>query len=585
MGRAEHVTATTASTTTTPWRLAVIGIVGVLAVGIGVAVGSFLLSARSAALGGGASYVPASAPFYFEMRLEPSAAQDAALRELLGRFPPIEGVDLARPLYEQLTETLDDEIATVGGGELSWSEDVDPWFDGRIGVALLDFPVEAMAAPVDPFGTPVVPSMVLLLGVTDQAEASAAIDRLLAMPSGAPAFTDQVHAGTTIHVAEGDLGAYALTSDQLLIAPAAADIEAALDARASGSTTLAEATEITQLTDALPDDWLAFGVYDMTDLMAAAFDEAAGASPGMDAFRELFENQSLRGAVAVTASGDRIAVEAVTDPPTGPLAVTNEDRGLAAEVPADALYYAEGGNLGAAFAASIGPLKESLSMVPDVAGQLDTIEAALGADLEEMVAWMGDGAMAVGWDGSVPYGGLVIVPTDVDDAQRRLDQLATFAGLASLDPTTGISVSERDIEGVSVTSIRWADPNAGTQQMPMPMAPPEIIVEWAVTDDRVYLGVGDAFVPRVIGLGEGDSLASVARYADAIAAMGGASNAGVAWVDLRGVREAIEAAIGTDALAGYETDILPWLAPLDRIVSVSRLDGGILVGTFALLVD
>ena len=85
------------------WRLAVIGAVGVLAVAIGIAAGSFLIATRTAAVGGGASYVPASAPFYFEMRLDPSAAQDGALRELLGHFPAIEGVDLDRPLYEQMT--------------------------------------------------------------------------------------------------------------------------------------------------------------------------------------------------------------------------------------------------------------------------------------------------------------------------------------------------------------------------------------------------------------------------------------------------------------------------------------------------
>jgi len=566
------------------WRVAVIAIVGILAVGIGVALGSFLLSARTASLGGGASYVPASAPFYFEMRLEPSASQDAALRELLGRFPPIDGVDLARPLYEQLTEKLDEAVAT--SGDLSWSEDVAPWFDGRIGVALLDLPVESFAAPIDPLATPAVPPMVLLLGVTDAAEAADAIDRLLAFPAEAPTFTEQVHAGTTIHVAEGDMGAYALTADQLLIAPGAADIEAALDARASGSTTLAEAAEITQLTDQLPADWLAFGVYDMTDLMAAAFDQAADASPGMEAFRDLIEHQSLRGAIAITASGDRFAVETVTDAPTGPLAVTNADRGLAAEVPADALFYSEGGNLGAGFAASIGPMRESLATIPGLGEQIDTIESALGADLEEMVAWMGDGAMAVGWDGTTPYGGLVIVPIDADDARRRLDQLATFAGLASLDPTTGISVTERDVESVSVTTIRWADPNAVEQDPLMaPVAPPEVVIEWAVTDDRVYLGVGDAFVPRVLALDDGDSLATVARYGDAIAGFGGPSNAGVAWADLRGVREAIESAIGGEGLGSYEADILPWLAPLDRLVSVSRLDGGVLIGSFALLMD
>ena len=578
------MTATTPSTTTSPWRFAVIGLVGVLAVAIGIAAGSFLLSARTAALGGGASYVPASAPFYFEMRLEPSAAQDAALRELLGRFPPIDGVDLARPLYEQLTETLD-ETLSAQSNSISWSEDVATWFDGRVGVALLDFPVQTM---VDPLAAPAIPPMVFLLGVTDQAEASAAIGRVFEGSFGAPTFTDQAHAGTTIHVAEGGMGAYALTSDQLLIAPAAADIEAALDARASGSTTLAEAAEITQLTDALPADWLAFGVYDMTDLVAAAFDEAAGAAPEMEAFRDLFENQSLRGAIAITASGDRIAIETVADPPTGPLAVSNADRGLADEVPSDVLFYTEAGSLGAALSASIGPMTDTLAAMPGMAEQLEMVEDALGADIEEMVAWMGDGAAAVGWDGTLPYGGMVIVPTDAEDARRRLDQLATFAGLASLDPTTGISVSERDVDGVSVTCIRWADPNAGTQQMPAPMAPPEVVVEYAVTDDRVYLGVGDAFMGRVIGLDEGDSLASVARYTDAIAAMGGAANTGVAWADLRGVRDAIFEAVGPESAFGFDAmwgGLLPWVEPLDRLVSVSRIDGGVLIGTFALLVD
>jgi hypothetical protein len=222
--------------------------------------------------------------------------------------------------------------------------------------------------------------------------------------------------------------------------------------------------------------------------------------------------------------------------------------------------------------------------MPGMADQLETVEAALGADLEEMVAWMGDTALAVGWDGALPYGGLVIVPTDADDARRRLDQLATFAGLAATDPTSGITVSEDEVEGVTVTSIRWADPNAVSD--PMMPVPTEVVVQYAVTDDRVYLGIGDGFVPRVLTLDGADSLASVERYTAAIDAMGGSSNAGVMWADLRGVREAIEVAIGPAMLGTtYETDILPWLTPLDRLVSVSRIEGDVLVGTFALLLD
>src|SRR5262245_26515269 len=89
-----------------PWRFAVIGVVAALAVGIGIVLGSAILATRSASIGSGASYVPATAPLYVEVRIEPSEAQDAALREFLGHFPEIEGIDLSQPLYGQLTAKL-----------------------------------------------------------------------------------------------------------------------------------------------------------------------------------------------------------------------------------------------------------------------------------------------------------------------------------------------------------------------------------------------------------------------------------------------------------------------------------------------
>ena len=58
------------------------------------------------------------------------------------------------------------------------------------------------------------------------------------------------------------------------------------------------------------------------------------------------------------------------------------------------------------------------------------------------------------------------------------------------------------------------------------------------------------------------------------------------WVDLSGVREAIESTLGPEILDGsYATDVLPWLEPLDSLVSVSRVDGTVLIGTFALIFD
>jgi hypothetical protein len=565
------------------WRIAVIGLVGVLAIGIGVAAGSFLLTTRAAPVGSGAAYVPADSPFYVEMRLEPSPAQDAALRELLGRFPPIEGIDLDQPLYSQMVERIDEMLAEEGVG-VSWTDDLAPWFDGHVAVAVTEVPASTMELPE-------VPPTVVLMGVTEAAAAEAAIERLLAEAGDAGAtFTETQHAGVTIRSVEGaDAGAYALTDDQLVIGSDADAVATALDTHAAGTGTLAEVEEMTRLTEQLPTDWLVFMTYDLTDLMAEAVAQSASASPEIAAaFDSLLEHQSLRGAMAVSAGGDALLLDAATDAPTGPFVVENTDRGLADEVPADTLYYSEASHLGATFAAVIEPIKQAASTTPEGEDQIRTVEGAIGADLEELVSWIDDGAIAIGFDGSQPYGGMVLIPNDVAAAERRLGQLSTFAGLGALDPSSGITVHEEDVDGVTVTSIRWEDPNADPAMM-LP-TPSSVVVEYAVTDDRALIGIGDLFVRRVLALDEAASLAAQPRYADAIAELGGNENAGVAWLDLAGTREAIETAFGpmldeVDPAATYESEIRPWLLPLDRFVSVTRLDGDVMVQRAALLLE
>jgi hypothetical protein len=458
-------------------------------------------------------------------------------------------------------------------------------------MALTELPLDAMEAPADPTGVPAVPSFVVLFGVTDAAAAEDAIGRLLA-EAGNPAFTESEHLGFTIRSSESATdGAYALTDDQLVLGANADAVRAALDAHASGTGTLAEMAEMTRLTERLPDDWLAFASYDLTDLMAEAFAQAGSEEPEMAAaFGSLLEHQSLRGAMAVSASGDRILLDAATDAPTGPFSVANADLGLADEVPSDAVYYSEAAGVGGSMAAVIGPLTDALAATPQGEEQLRMAEAALGGQLEELVSWIDDAAIAIGYDGSQAYGGLVIVPTDADEAQRRLAQLGTFAGLAALDPDSGISVDERDVAGVTVTTISWAAPvDEGAQEMPVPL-PAGVAVEYAVTDDRALIGFGEAFVGRALELDPGDALAAQPRYADAIAELGGAENAGVTWLDLAGARAAIEQAMGpmlgvVAFSQAYETEVRPWLLPLDRIVSVSRLEGEILLQRAALLVE
>jgi hypothetical protein len=64
----------------------------------------------------------------------------------------------------------------------------------------------------------------------------------------------------------------------------------------------------------------------------------------------------------------------------------------------------------------------------------------------------------------------------------------------------------------------------------------------------------------------------------------------VTWFDLRGTREAIETALGPIIEAGdtdgiYESEIRPWLLPLDRFAGVIRLEGDVLIQRSALVVE
>lgn len=567
------------------WRVAVIGLVAVLSAGIGIAVGAFLLDTRAGALGGSAAYVPADAPFYLELRVEPSAAQDAALRELLGSFPAVEGLDLARPLHEQLVELIDEELSAVGEVDLRWADDVAPWFDGRVALGVTDLPLDALAAPMDPMAEPPMPGMIVIAGVTDPAAARSTIERIRTEHADLET-TDSEHRGVTIHALSTGDGAYAVTDDALLVAPSADDIAAALDTAADPQRRLSADTSVAGMAAQLPGDWLAFATYDFTELTAASFAAAEGTAAS-EAFATLMEHQPMRGALAVTAAGDRLAFDGVSEAPAGPFAMENAERGLAAEAPGDALYFSDGGNIGVALSALVDALKVSAQEDPSVAEQIDTAEAVLGADLEEMVAWIDDGALVAGWDGSEPYAGLVLVPNDVTAAQRRIGQLVTFAGLAALDPSSGITVDEAVVAGETVTTFRWQDPNAiPMEELPIPTG---IAVQVAVTDDRAIIGVGESFVGRVLELEDGDSLAVQPRYRDGVAALGPVSNAGVAWLDLAGLRKAVETALGpmldmVDPDGAYESTVAPWLAPLDRLVTVTVLDGELLVQRSALLI-
>lgn len=568
---------------TMPRSLPIIAAVAVAAITVGGVAGAFLLGDRTAGAGSAAGYVSADVPFYLELRLDPSDAQDAALRELLGHFPPIEGIDLDRPLFDQLGEAVDEAAASADETDLRWADDVATWFDGHVTLAVTDVPLEPAADGSEPM-----PELLVVLGSTDADAARAATERMRAEAGTDVQFTETEHRGVTITTTGDEQGAYAITDDAVLLAPTAAEIEAALDIEADAAESLGDGERLADAAGELPDDWLAFAVYDVGELVSASLDAGDAPDVSTEPLRALLAQQPMRGAMAVTADGDRLALTSVSDVPTGDFTMENADRGLADEVPADALYYADGGNIGPSLAAFITALKESVAGQPEAADQIATAEAALGADLEELVSWVDDAALVIGMDGDTPYGGAVLVPSDADAAQRRIGQLVTFARLGAMDSSSGITVDERDVDGTIVTSITWRPASFGADGM---MAGPDgATIEVATTDDRAYLAVGEGSVERLLTVDAGDSLATVDRFTDAVDQLGGSDNVGTVWLDLRGVRNAIESALGPmldemDPDGAYQREVLPWLEPLDRMVGVTRVEGDRAVQRSVLLVD
>jgi hypothetical protein len=182
----------------------------------------------------------------------------------------------------------------------------------------------------------------------------------------------------------------------------------------------------------------------------------------------------------------------------------------------------------------------------------------------------------------------VLVPNDVASAERRLGQLATFANLAGMDPDSGVSVSEDEIAGATVTTVRWDAPS-GAEMEGMPV-PTGVAIQYTVTDDRALIGIGETFVTRVLELDANASLATNPRFTDAIDELGGATNAGATWLDLAGTRQAIMSAVTDwigvmDPEGTFEREVEPWLLPLDRMVTVTVLDGDLLVSRSALLLE
>ncbi|MGH2464180.1 MAG: DUF3352 domain-containing protein, partial [Candidatus Limnocylindrales bacterium] len=158
-------------------------------------------------------------------------------------------------------------------------------------------------------------------------------------------------------------------------------------------------------------------------------------------------------------------------------------------------------------------------------------------------------------DGDAFSGGIVAQTTDATASTDLMVELKNLASLAGSQ--AGITVRTEPYDGQTITIV-GAPFNGGATAGTVELA-------FAQTSDLVIAGVGDGFVKAVLDTKAGHSLADQPAYQRAIG-LAGSTNAGQGFIDLTGLRTALEStAAGATALKAYDSDVQPFLVPIQSI--------------------
>jgi hypothetical protein len=558
------------------WLIPGAAAVVVLAVAIGLVVGMRLTN-RSGAGSGAASYVPADAAVYYELRLDLPGDQRPALRSFLGHFPLLQ-VD--KYLTDEIDQQLD-QLSSAAPSGYRYSTDVKPWFDGKLGFALVRYPT------VIPNATTAVPDVLVLVGVRDATAAGTLNDRVRAdLTKAGATITTTSHGGVTIWSAKvgstqttpgtPQQFAWAITADQLIGGTSVDSVSQALDSHSGAAPSLASRDEFSAGLARLPADRVFTVSVDLKAMLTQLQKDFASAQPSAAAILPQIAAQAPTfEVISGRFENDRFVID--SSGTMSQAVPANTDRGLAALTPADAIYFSDAGNVGPKLANSLTYLKGVIAASGASGSQgLDQVESALGGDLGSFVSWMGDTALVAGYTNSAPWVGLISKPTDAQAARSKLQQLQSLLQLASVNGGPKVQVSQADHNGTQITTIH-VEAGSGTPSWAS-------TVQYAVTDERVVIGSGDSFVARVLDLQSSSSLAASSRFSTALNGVGGTPNTGDVWIDFTALRTALEPLIPADSKTVYETSVKPWVAPFDYLVSADKSDGQRVDGRVAIVV-
>ncbi len=541
------------------WAIAIIGvavIVGITAVIVALASGR---PSPSIAVG----YMPTDTVTYGEYRLDLPGDQRTKMAGFLAKFP---GFADQSTVQTKLYEVFDRIIGLASDNKQSYTANIEPWFGGQI--AMGSGPVtqgDAGSVVGVPAGTPL-----FVVTVKDQAKATDWLKSL-----AGDSLTQSEYNGTTIYSIAGDSGAMGATfafvvTDKVILLGTDSAVRAAFDSKGEGK--LADDAEFKAAFGTVSGDYVSFSYTEYRALLQS-FVSMAGAGGGLNT--TTVDDELLSMVPAWQASSFRFENDALVGDSAYPsidigFEAKNKKSSLVGHAPAGTIFYGESHDIGPALTALI----ERFRQMPDLReafGQIDTAVGVVGG-FDGLIGWWGDASVVVSKaaDGSIG-GGLLIQPTDGAAAQRTFDTLRSFLVLAG--GGSGIELRDVDHGGTKITVIDLSGVAASSGELP-PGVKAELA--YAVTNDVVVIGYGEAFVTSVLDAGPGPSLADDSRFTDLVK-RAGEENIGLAFVDIRAIRELVEPLVKemapADEWSFYEREIRPYLLPFDAIVSGARVDG------------
>ncbi len=554
----EPVTAPGAGRPTRPggllrWGVALV----VLALVVGtVSIGTILLASGSAA-STVEGWIPAGTVVYLEGRADLPGDQRQNVGNILAKFP---GFKDQASLDSKIDQALDQVLEKSG---ISWTTDLKPWVAGEVGVAVTRDLLDLAAAVQKDRSAMKAPDRgaVVLASVKDAAAASAWI----AKQAGGTPTTATYGDGSITTLDKGGVSvAWATRGTVLLIGPEAS-VKAALDTK--GASPVAASSSFVAARKAAPDAYLGFGYLDTRSLFDALVGMAGTTATVPQACKDTATSAVPDWAAGFAHAADAALVMDLVAP--APSATTasgtaakDSPSAIAAHLPGTTLVAFEGRQAGPALVGFWTSLKAGLACDPALAetlGQVDTALAAIGG-LQSLFGWAGDAAIAVEYAGGTFGGGMAAVTTDEAAATRTLAQIQ--AALALAGAGAGITTRTESYGGGGLFVVTIPGQASG-------MAVPEIAA--TVQKGVFVLGTLD-FVKHVVDTTEGSSLSAAHGYTTAISAAGGNGVTDV-FVDVTGIRTAVEALLPDAEKARYETDVKPFLEPFDAFAAVTKAPG------------